>query len=307
MIGRRVFLSSLVLGWLALPRFGGFLAPALAGTANPGEKETGREGQGFDPALLFAGKRYNYDVRFWWFNPAGRIYLSFQEREGGGYLALAGGQTTGFVGALTRRMTFAYRSFMTYDQELKRLVSQRFEEESIQGRRAYRSVRIFDHAQRRIRYLKPRRHLPPKEKLIEIEGPKTVDHLTAFFNWRAGVYGPPSRGRIYRIPTMPSHGNKETVVHFRSEAEAEERRRIEQVDLPNLLDVQLDKRIILSKTGRILGWADNSFVPNLFTILDVMVVGTVRARLTGEEKIPLRTGLGPLFPSERIVSEEGQV
>ena len=299
MLNRRRILA--FLGWslagLGRPR-------AAASLVLPGP-DPSQACKGFDPDRLFGGKRYNYDVCFWWFNPAGKIYLSFQKRTGGrGYLALAGGRTTGFVGTLTRRMTFRYRAFMTYDQEANRLISQRFEEESIQGRRTYRSVRVFDHDAGIIHHLKPRRYGEPREIREELPGPEMVDHLTAFFNWRAGVYGPPLPGRSYFIPTMPSHGNKETAVYFKSAEETDRMRRVENTDLPFLLDVRIAQRMVYSSDGRIIGWTDQEFVPHQFTIPGVRIIGTARVRLIGWERIPRFTDLGPLFPSDHLEPAE---
>jgi hypothetical protein len=251
----------------------------------------------FDPDELFVGRRHNYDLTFWWFDRAGACYLSFQRRKGGlGYLALAGGQTTGFVGSLTMHMTFAYRSFMTFDPQAGRLVSQLFEEETNQGGRIYRSARVFNHATGKIHHLKPPRHGEDQSRVEEMPAPEAVDHLTGFFNWRAGVYGFQRPGQTYHIPTMPTKATSEIVVNFLPSEEAERRRAVDKTDLPFLLDVRVDPKMVLSKHGQILGWVDRDFAPVKWFILDVLVLGQVRAWLTKVERIAPESDLGYLFP-----------
>ena len=290
---RFITLTGLALSGLALPS--GLRAGTVALPPPPAE------GSGPAPFQAYLGLKAVYRVSFWWFKRAGTIFLSLQRRtDGRGYLALAGGRTTGMVGTLTGQMIFEYRSFMTLDRPAGRLISHRFEESSIQGSRSFRVVMLFDHDTQKISRIKPRLNRPPEIKLKEMTSPLTVDHLACFFNWRAGVYGPPEPGRIYRMATMPSNGNTETLVNFLSRAETERRRAREETDLPFLLEVRIDPKMIHSRTGLVSGWTGPNLLPEIFTLNDIRLLGTVRARLERLERIPEETNLGPLFPQEMI-------
>lgn len=259
----------------------------------------------FDPEKLFVGRRQRYELTFWWFSKAGECYMSFQRLTGGrGYVALAGGRTAGFVGSLTGRAIFKYRSFMTFDPEEQRLVTQRFEEEQILGERTFRSARIFEHDKQRILHLKPPRHGKNRSRIEKMASPRAVDHLAGFYNWRAGVYGPQIQGRAYRIPTMPSHNTNEILVNFLSLQETEAHRPKAKVDHPFLIDVRLPPKMLLSDKGQILGWTDRTYEPRKWTIKDVMIMGDVRGWLTKTESVPREADIGWLHPAEMMPHPE---
>jgi len=250
-----------------------------------------------DPEHLFVGEGLNYDITFFWFDRIGTISTTFQRlTRGRGYVARAEGQTLGVIGFLTRHRRDRYRAFMTYDPAAGRLVSHRFEEEVLIGQELYRAVRIFDHQAQEITFLKPKSDGGIKKRLEKMPSPLTTDYLTAFYNFRAGVYGPPAPGRRVVIPTIPNQGNQEIIVTFLGAKETEARRRRDESGWPYYVRVKIDPKLVRSKKGHIHGWLSANQIPQEGVIRQVSIFGNIKGWLTSRSRLAEETDIGPMVP-----------
>ncbi len=253
----------------------------------------------FDPDRLFAGEELSYGISFWWFERIGTISLSFQRLKGDqGYVAQAVGQTHGVIALITRFRRDRYRAFMTLDPQMGLLKPHRFEEEVQVGRELFRAVRLFDHQAQEIHYLRPKSDGRVEERVDKMPAPQTADYLTAFYNLRAGVYGPPSHGRVYIVPTIPNQGNKEIVVSFLSRAETERKRQREKEknSFPYYIDVLLDPKLLRSEKGQIQGWLSGDLIPQKGVIGRVIFFGDIKGWLEARRRLPEESDVGPLVP-----------
>ncbi len=263
---------------------------------------------GFDPDRLFVGEVLDYDITFWWFDRVGSISLRFQRlAAGGGYLAEAFGQTHGIIAFVTRYRHDRYRTFMTYDPAAGRLVPQRFEEEVVVGDELFRAVRTFDHRARKILYQRAKDDGGTEDRIDDMPSPATADYLTAFYNFRAGAYGPVVQGRTVAVPTMPNQGTKEIVVNVLDQAATERLRRQDRVDYPYYVDLFLDPKLLRSEKGQVQGWAGHDLVPEVGVIGRVFLFGDIKgwlmARRLGEPETTA-AHMTPEIPPKRPVTRE---
>jgi len=278
----KLALSSLPFAALPFP----WLPPAPAAASS-----------GFDPDRLFAGEGLDFEFTFWWFDCVGTAYLKFQRRKDGlGYVAQAGAETQGIIGFFLRFRKDRYRSFMTFDPRPGRLVSHRFEQEVIVGPEISRVVRIIDHKSQKVRTLRPRDDGSVKVEIEDLPAPDAVDYLAAFYNARGGVYGEPSQGLTRDIATVPNEeGKPMTITILDPEATARQRAK-DKVDYPYFVQVKLDPRILGSRNGLVYFWMDEDMIPAKWVVPDVSILGDVRIKLTGHNRLPKETDIGPMVP-----------
>jgi hypothetical protein len=249
--------------------------------------ETGASGEE-DIASAFRGEELRYQIDLLWFSPAATGRIVFEEEKGNrGYKAILEGKTSGFIGWLTRYRRDIYTSYMEVADGGRRLRPLRFEEDVVIGDKIRKKITRFDY--RAGKLLKRRRNrrgifIQSEEKIPE--GVVYDDFLTAFYNFRRGIYGKIERGKRYRVRTIPKKGVSTIDVEI---ATREEEMRRRQGDGDNglreyYITVLLDREITRSRTGRIEGWASKNLVPIEGTIADVVLIGDVHGILIGERR-----------------------
>lgn len=252
---------------------------------------------GFDPDSLLVGEHYDYDISFWWFDRVGTISMSFQRlTDGRGYVALAGGQTLGLIGFVTRYRKDEYRTFMRYDEKRGLLLPYRFEEHVIVGDDVDRYVRVFDHAKEKIHLYKAHVSGVVTKETQDMPAPTTVDYLTAYYNLRGGAYGPPTPGRMIRVPTMPNQETKEIKIEFMDRATTDQMKKEDEVNFPHYAHIFLSPKTTRSDSGRVDGWLSRSLVPELGVIRDVFFFGDIKGWRVGSSRIPAEIDLQPVDP-----------
>jgi hypothetical protein len=94
--------------------------------------------------------------------------------------------------------------------------------------------------------------------------------LTAFYNFRNGVYGKLEKGQSYEIPTLPEKANKTLTVQIRTDEEEKAARLIENRLFANdfLLRVKIPKEIFKRENGEIFFWASKHYIPLENTVKD---------------------------------------
>jgi hypothetical protein len=172
----------------------------------------------------------------------------------------------------------------------RRLRPLRFEEDIVSGGKIRKKITIFDYRGRR--FIQRRMNRMGVFIQSEEEIPVGViydDFLTAFYNFRRGVYGVIQRGGRYRVRTVPKAGISTIDVEIATEEE-EMRFRHGKRDKRGAkyeyyVTVSLDKEITGSRTGRVKGWVSRDLVPIEGTIEDVVFVGDVRGFLIGKGRM----------------------
>ena len=242
-----------------------------------------------DIASYFRGEELRYQLRFLWFNPAAMGRVLFEKGKGHQvYRATLEGETSGLIGWLTRYRRDSYTSYMEVIDGGKRFRPLRFEEDIVIGEKVRKKITFFDYGARKlIKRRMNRRGLFIRSEEEIPDGVVYDDFLTAFYNFRRGVYGEIQRGKRYRIRTIPKGGISTIDVEIATKEE-ETRRRHEEGnnrDREYYVTLFLDKEITRSRTGKIEGWASKNLVPIEGAIEDVVLVGDVRGVLTGERRL----------------------
>ena len=236
----------------------------------------------------FQGEELCYRISVLWIKQAaiGRVF--FEKVEGGQlYRATLEGKATGIIGWLTRYRRDTYTSYMELIDGGRRLRPLRFEEDIVSGGKIRRKIILFDYGKGKL----IKRRMNRRGVFIQSEGkiPGGViydDFLTAFYNFRWGVYGNIQRGKRYRVRTLPKAGISTIDVEI---ATKEEEMRMRQGEgnkgcREYYVTVFLDKEITRSRTGRVNGWISKNLVPIEGTIEDVVFVGDVRGVLIDERR-----------------------
>jgi hypothetical protein len=223
-----------------------------------------------------------------WIRQAAIGRISFEEVQRGQlYRAILEGKATGIIGWLTRYRKETYMSYMELIDGGRRLRPLRFEEDIVIGGKIRRKITHFDYRRRRL----VKGTMNREGVFIQTEGeiPEGViydDLLTAFYNFRSGVYGKTQRGKRYRVRTLPKAGISTIDVEIATkEAEMQMRRgKGNGGDREYYVTVFLDKEITKSRTGKVKGWVSKNLVPIEGTIEDVVFVGDVHGFLIGERR-----------------------
>jgi hypothetical protein len=279
---RRVFLRSF-LATAFLP----LLPQVHRALLSPGLLAAGKSGDspGTDIASRFLGEELHYRIGFLWIDEAATGRISFEKAKGDqGYKATLEGQTSGLIGWLTGYRRDSYMSSMELIDGGKRLKPLWFEEDVVIGDKVRKKITRFDYQRGRLVKRRMNRRgvfIRSEEKIPE--GVVYDDFLTAFYNFRCGVYGEIRRGKRYRVRTIPKGGISTIDVEIATKEE--EMRRCgkgKRGEREYCVTVFLDKELTRSKTGRVEGWASRSLVPLEGIIEDVVMVGDVHGVLIGK-------------------------
>ncbi len=276
-----------LLSGATLPLFHSMHARIFTPYGRPALTKAGVMGER-DIASIFQGEELRYQISFLWFNRAATGRLFFKKEKGnGGYNAILEGKTLGIIGWLTRYRQDTYSSSMELIDGGRRLRSLRLEEDIVIGNKARKKITLFDYRKGTLIKRRMNRRgvfIQTEEKIPE--GVIYDDFVTAFYNFRRGVYGEIQRGKRYRVRTLPKAGISTIDVEIATEEKerlmrqrgGDKRRREYYVT------VFLDRNITRSRTGRVEGWVSKNLVPIEGTIEDVVLFGDVHGVLIGERR-----------------------
>lgn len=241
----------------------------------------------FAPVQSLVGERLVYDIAFLWFDRVAEGEIRFA--AGGSpvtFRAVLEARTLGVAAFLTRHQVQRYEASMELrpDGSLRPLS---FEYRIIRGRgkrRKDRSKRfLFDYRQRQVGYQRAKDGDFGAERFFPIpEGEGFYDLLTAFYNFRIGVFGQVLPGRRYVIPSFSSKGAGEIVIETLTAAP-------EQIQAPSstgglFCRVTADPEIFDTGGGSIYVWFDEFGRPARGIVQNVIGLGDVRGRLRSERK-----------------------
>lgn len=229
-----------------------------------------------------------YEAGFWMIRRAALGRLSFKAMDKKGYYtATLQGETLGVLGWVTRYRVDTYRAVMEEIDGGKALRAVSFEEDVKVGDKIRKRVHLFDY-QRRIwtnKRLRKNGAWVVQEKEIP-RGSVYDDFVTAFYNFRYGVYGPIERGKTYDVGTFPRDGLSSYEVRVASKEEEEKERRSGERSAGKdfLLTLKLDPETTHSREGLITGWLSKDLTPVEGAVKDVTLFGDVTGTLVKKNR-----------------------
>ncbi len=121
-----------------------------------------------------------------------------------------------------------------------------------------------------------------RKKLVPSQGRPLDDPLSAFLNWRVGVYGPLRPGQTFLIDNLARRDPLALRLRVASEEEALSQRPASQAGKwAFLLKADLEKEVAESLRGSLEGWLDEQWRVLFAKANNVRLVGEVWARLSG--------------------------
>lgn len=230
----------------------------------------------------FSGETLTYDIDFLFFKKAATAKVRFYEYKGKYYSTLSA-ETKGVVGFFTNYRKHYYKAAFDIVDEGRRVRTNKFERDVINGNDKERTVHFLDYASRTHFWflfnegdLKERHRDPVPEGII------FDDILAFFYNFRNGVYGDLKKGGAYKINTLPEKSMKEITAYIHTEDEEvklrEEENRPKNDDM--LLKVTIPKDVFKTETGELVFWASNHYIPLETTIKDYLLLGDLHGKLT---------------------------
>ncbi|MGB9700364.1 MAG: DUF3108 domain-containing protein [Thermodesulfobacteriota bacterium] len=253
-----------------------FLGELAAGTIGDGKESGAQIGE------VFRGEVLKYEIGFWFLFPVAQGIASFQEAGLGKYKVWHEGRTFGFVGWLTGHRQEIYKSFMTTTNEGRRLIPLRFEEEIISWGRVRTKKTIYDYNQRKITIF---RETLENKSVQEKEIPAGFlydDPVTAFYNFRHGVYGRVEQGKEFILRTIPEKGEEVILIRVATAEETEARRAEEKSKEKKdfLVHIILNREMWGKKKVEIEIWFDKRLTPISGMVKDLPFLGNIYGKCT---------------------------
>jgi hypothetical protein len=226
----------------------------------------------------FNGEKLHYRMSFWWFKNAADGHIAVT-RDRDGFLITLSAETAGFIGWVTKHRKDYYRAYVEEVEGGRRFRLKRFEKEVTIGKRVRKGVTSMDYEKR----LMTRRSWGggKGEKSGEEPIPEDTyfdDPLTAFYNFRYGVYGPIEEGREYYITTFPKNGV--STMYLRLATGEEKLKRTKKGNQTGYLaDITIEREMFGSQTGNIEAIYSKELIPLEGVVKDVVLFGDVRGKL----------------------------
>jgi hypothetical protein len=231
----------------------------------------------------FRGEIMKYDIDFWIFSRVAEGVATFRSLGGGKYEAFHEGKTLGLAGLITRYRRDVYRSFMGTINNGRRLIPLRFEEDVIIGSKVKKRTTVFDYAARKVTIETQKEGESSREEVEIPFGMLYDDPMTAFYNFRFGVYGKVEPGKIFTIRTVPRKESPEPIRMFVASKKEEEQRRSEENEKEGkdlFIRVLLDKDFVGSLQGAVEVWFTKDVIPMAGVAKDVFFYGDIQGHLT---------------------------
>lgn len=259
-------------------------APAVtarvdAGT--PGRDHIGRR---------FHLERLRYKCGFLFFTHAADAEIRFEMKPNGRMCQVwLWGRTRGVIGFFTEFRQDHYVADMELVDGGRRLLSRQVYEKVIVGSDRDEKVTIYDQEKRMVIEKQYDVKTGKVKKVKQKPMPKTGycdDYLTAFYNFRQGVYGPIRPGAKFHIQSNPLGKVKTVEIEIGAEQEAKRRRPVVRhgLDYFRLLKVKLGKKFLRSRTGTFEGWLAKDGTPVGAVIPGMSFFGDVWGYLVKKDK-----------------------
>ncbi|NIS84551.1 MAG: DUF3108 domain-containing protein [Nitrospinaceae bacterium] len=236
----------------------------------------------------FAGERLHYDISLLWFSNAAEAQVGFYE-SGGNFYSVLEAQTKGVIGFFTAYRKHVYKTTFELLENNRRLRAKTFERKVIEGGKVERTLHFFDYNQRiHWWYDYVNEDLVGTGKDPIPAGIHFDDVLTAFYNFRNGVYGKIQKGSEYHIKTIPEKGHDEISIFIRPQQETEESRKKQNPISGGeyLVDIRVPKELFLTKEGKLTVWGSKHLIPLETTVKDYVLLGDLHANFRTREYQP---------------------
>jgi hypothetical protein len=178
-----------------------------------------------------------------------------------------------------------YISHMKYVPEKKKLRAYFFERFVIIRKREEKTLTWLDYGERSMTEKDYKNGEMQKERVDPIpDGIEYEDILSAYYNFRLGVFGPAERGRKFQVNTIPEKGESVIDINITSEEEAEQSRKLfghGHNDALRHIKVRVPKVIFRSKKGEVDIWVDGRIRPVKGIVKDYIGFGDIRSTLSG--------------------------
>lgn len=231
----------------------------------------------------FQGEILKYDMGFWIFSRIAEGEAVFRSLGNGRFFAYHEGRTLGLAGWISRYRRDIYRSTMSTINNGKRLIPLRFEEDVIRGKEVFRRIAVYDYGVRKV-FVETYREEEITREEVEIPfGVLYDDPMTAFYNFRSGIYGKVEPGKTFSIYTVPRGGRQKILRLMVASKEEAERRRAQEAEKEKkdlFITVYLDKDLVGSFQGLVEAWFSTDVVPTSGVAKDVFWWGDIRGKLT---------------------------
>ncbi len=236
----------------------------------------------------FVGEKFTYQIGFWILDNVATGSISLEKGPDGDYIATLTAQTTGVVGWLLRYRKDTYTAHMKMIDGGRRFITKTFEKRVEFRGKVRRGITKLDYEKRLLTWRSWGGGKEEKSGRDEIpEGVYYDGPLTAFYNFRYGVYGPIEEGRTYNIKTFPKKGVSDIFLRIATREEMK-RRLKDKARLGNYLaDVKIDKELFGSQSGDIEIIFTDDLVPVEAVAKDIIFFGDVRGTLK-EMTVPMK-------------------
>ena len=218
---------------------------------------------------------------FWIFPAVGKGLAHFYDLGDEKFLITHEGQAQGLAGWLTSFRKEVHRAWMGAVDQGSRFIPLRLEEESIIGDWVRKKTTLYDYSAGKI-FMEIKKEGEINQEVVEIpQGIVYENPITAFYNFRHGVYGKVEPGREFLIRTVPGKGKGIFRIAVASEKEAALRRESDPqkkgVDL--LVRIHLEQEFLGSPQGEIEVWFDKELNPVSGMIKKVRFFGDIKGRI----------------------------
>lgn len=235
-------------------------------------------------AEAFLDEELVYRIGFWIFENAAEGKVAIKKGENGGYIATLNAQTLGVIDKYIKSRKDSYVEHLGLAEGGKRFVTKKFEKHMDLGSKKRYSVTVIDYNKRVMTWKRTETGKEDQEGSLPIPPDVYADGpLTAFYNFRYGVYGSIKEGKEYKILTFPKEDRiPEISLKIVKKEEMEKRVRSgpDRRGAEYLADVRIDKELFSSESGEVEILFTDDLVPVVAVAKDILLFGDVKGRLT---------------------------
>lgn len=233
-------------------------------------------------ADALVGEELVYHISFWVFQDMAVGKVTFTKDENGEYVARLDARTIGMVDKVLQHRHDIYTSRLILSEDGSMFVTKSFKKSSDINGKVREGVKYIDYKNRILTWMSWGGGKEDKSGGSGFpEGVYPVDPLTAFYNFRLGVYGPAEEGREYRIHTFPKDDKvPELYMRITTREEMDKRTRRRKAPAADYLaDAKVDKEFFGSGNGELEILFTGGLLPVRAVAKDVAFFGDVTGTL----------------------------
>ncbi len=277
-----VIFSLLLLSFVALSSLA---AAADKVTVVPAKSATGTNIEFATIADQFLDEELVYKISFWFFKNVAVGKVLFKKDENGGYLAIMNAYTTGAIARVVQQRHDYYVARLVLSDDGTRLMTKSLSKTVTRNGRIRESRTYVDYENRIVSWINWGDGREEKSGAVGFpDGVFPDDPLGAFYNFRAGAYGPMKVGGEYKITTFPKEDRiPEIILNIATKDVMKKRLRGKDAPAEFLADATIGKEFFGSGKGDIEIYFSKDLVPHYAVAKDVAIFGDVRGSLMEPE------------------------